>query len=187
MKRFGRLAAALLTASGANAAEPHRASLAAPPEMARASPAGGPAVADAAADFETMKALVGTWRPAERPGSPLRIRFSLTAGGSVLVEEWLRGDRPHSMTVYHLDGREIIATHYCPQGNQPRLVSTAAPRAPSELSFAFRDAADLDTAHESYLVKLGFDLSNRERPLRRETYRQAGVDEASELTLMRAP
>ena len=38
--------------------------------------------------FETMKETLGIWRPAENPNSSLRIRFSLTAGGTVLVEEW---------------------------------------------------------------------------------------------------
>ena len=40
-----------------------------------------------AASFAQMKGLVGFWRQAEKAASPLRIRFSLTAGGTALVEE----------------------------------------------------------------------------------------------------
>ena len=37
--------------------------------------------------LDNMKTLVGIWRQADKPDSPLRIHFSLTAGGTVVVEE----------------------------------------------------------------------------------------------------
>lgn len=148
-----------------------------------AEPAGqGPA--PVAAPFAAMKALVGTWRNADRPESALRIRFSLTAGGSVLVEEWLRGTDPHSLTAYHRDGDALLATHYCPQGNQPRL-ALVPPDGGTTLRFAFRDATDLDRATESFLVALAFDLASPEKLVRRESYQSAGVETQSELTLVR--
>lgn len=139
----------------------------------------------AARRFTEMQQLVGEWRVADRPNSPLRIRFSLTAGGSVLAESWSRNDEPHSLTLYHRDAGAIVATHYCPQGNQPRL--TTLPRATGGLSFTFRDATDLDVSRESYLVALSFDLPKNGVLVRRETYRLNGVDEASELRLVRQP
>ncbi|MFC3307962.1 hypothetical protein [Blastomonas aquatica] len=131
-----------------------------------------------------MKQLVGVWRQVDKPQSPLRIRFSLTAGGTVLVEEWLRGDQPHSMTVYHRDGPDLLATHYCPQGNQPRLIA-ALPVKGDPLRFSLRDATDLDTAQESHLVQLAFVFAGPDRITRAETYRQGGTDEESELQLVR--
>ena len=137
-----------------------------------------------AASFAEMKGLVGVWRQAEKAASPLRMRFSLTAGGSALVEEWLRGSQPHSMTIYHRDGKGLVATHYCPQDNQPRL-ALLPQSAGKVLRFKFRDATDLDAVHESHLVVLAFDLSHEEKIVRSETYRQAGSDEASEMHLVR--
>jgi hypothetical protein len=100
----------------------------------------------------------------------------------VLVEEWRRGDAPHSLTLYHLDGGALLATHYCPQGNQPRLalVSSDAPI----LRFAFRDATDLDP-RESHQHELAFDLSDPAQPVRSEIYRSSSGDEPSRLTLAR--
>lgn len=136
------------------------------------------------AGFETMKKTVGLWRPVENPGSPLRIRFSLTAGGNVLVEEWTRNGQPHSLTLYHRDGAALIATHYCPQGNQPRLaMSPQADR--GVIRFTFKDATDLDAKHESYAVALAFDISNEHMLVRGETYRRKNADEKSELRLVR--
>ncbi|TKD51811.1 hypothetical protein [Sphingomonas baiyangensis] len=139
---------------------------------------------DAATRFDTLKALAGTWRRADAPASPLSIRFSTTAGGTVLVEEWLRGDQPHSMTLYHRDGAALIATHYCPQGNQPRLAMVPG-AADAPLHFALRDATDLDAMRESHLVALSFAQGADGVLVRAETYRQGGADEASELRLTR--
>lgn len=138
----------------------------------------------AGARFDEMKMLAGVWRQSDKPDSLLRIRFSLTAGDSVLVEEWLRGTKTHSLTLYHRDRGRLIATHYCPQGNQPRL----AMQPPSEdkiVRFVFRDATDLDVKRESYLVALGFDLSRQDVIVRSETYRQAGKEELSVMRLVR--
>jgi hypothetical protein len=126
------------------------ADLAAAPPMATAAPLSvAPAPVTAAAAFHQLKSLVGTWRNAERPDSPLRIRFYLTAGGTVLVESWEARGKPHSLTLYHRDGPALLATHYCPQGNQPRLPLTPSGK---NLAFTFRDATDLDPG-ESHLQR----------------------------------
>lgn len=138
----------------------------------------------AASSLGAMAKLVGIWRPAGRAASPLRIRFSSTAGGTVLVEEWSRADQPYSLTLYHRDGAGLIATHYCPQGNQPRL-QLVFPVVGKVLRFAFRDTTDLDAEHEAFLTALAFDLSDPALVVRRETYRKGGVDEYSELKLVR--
>lgn len=134
------------------------------------------------ADFDRLAALAGEWKNAERPESALRIRFTLTAGGTVLQESWYRGDTLHSLTIYHRDGDRLALTHYCPQGNQPTLVQQDDG---TSLAFTFRSATDLDTATESYLHDLSFDLGNPDRPVRRETYRSTEGNETSVLVLQR--
>jgi hypothetical protein len=118
--------------------------------------------------FAELSRLVGVWRPADKPQSTLRIRFYLTAGGTVLVESWEARGQPHSLTLYHRDGPTLLATHYCPQGNQPRLA--LAGRDAYGLHFTFRDATDLDPAKEAHQHNLWFDLANPDRPIRGETY-----------------
>lgn len=118
--------------------------------------------------FAQLSQMVGIWRPADEPESPLRIRFYLTAGGTVLVESWEARGRPHSLTLYHRDGGALLATHYCPQGNQPRLVLSG--RDAGGLRFKFRDATDLNPAQESHLQDLWFDLTDPDRPVRSEIY-----------------
>lgn len=109
--------------------------------------------ADDRAAFEALKPLVGTWQPADKPESPMRVTFELIAGDGVLVENW-RSPTHRSMTVYHLDGDTLLATHYCPQGNQPRLALARA-EADGTLRFEFRDGTNVDVAgghHEALLT-----------------------------------
>lgn len=134
--------------------------------------------------FAQLTRMVGVWRPADKSKSPLRIRFYLTAGGTVLVESWEARGQPHSLTLYHRDGNELLATHYCPQGNQPRLALRG--RDDSGLHFAFRDATDLDPATESHQHDLWFDLSEPDRPIRSEIYSsQDGPGAQERLRLVR--
>jgi hypothetical protein len=143
------------------------AAIAAPPAAAAPPP---PHQAVAASDaFAQLARLTGLWRPADKPASPLRIHFYLTAGGTVLVESWEAAGKPHSLTLYHRDGEALLATHYCPQGNQPRLA--LAGRDQDGLHFTFKDATDLDPATESHQHDLWLDLTDPQRPVRAEIYR----------------
>lgn len=132
--------------------------------------------------FKTISALTGEWQVAEH--ASLRIVFEQTAGGSVIIEKWMQGERMHSLTIYHVDGPRLIATHYCPQGNQPRLAATASGN--GEIRFTFLDATDLDP-NESYQHDLSFERKADGTVLRAETYwGPAGAGDESTLTLLRA-
>jgi hypothetical protein len=140
------------------------------------------AQAGSTVQFGKIAALAGEWRVQERPS--LRIVFEPTAGGSVIVERWMVGERMHSLTVYHLDGERLVATHYCPQGNQPRMVASAAGAA--GVRFAFLDATDLDP-HESYQHDLSFNWNASGTVSRADTYwGPEGAGEESVLTLVLA-
>jgi hypothetical protein len=140
--------------------------LAAPAGARLSAPA--PAAVSAEEAWAQLSKLVGRGRPADRADGSLGIRFYLAAGGTVLVESWERANaEPHSLTLYHRDGAALIATHYCPQGNQPRLA--LAGRDAHGLHFTFRDATDLDPA-ESHQHDLWLDLADPNHPVRTEVY-----------------
>ncbi len=132
--------------------------------------------------FEAIAALTGEWQVAEH--ASLRIVFEPTAGGSVIIERWMRGERMHSLTIYHLDGERLIATHYCPQGNQPRLAATDSDN--DGIRFTFMDATGLDP-NESYQHDLSLERNADGTVSRAETYwGPNGAGEESALTLVRA-
>lgn len=142
-------------------------------------------VAEERSAFDSMKQLVGDWQPEGDDRSSLRIVFELTANESVLLESWMRGDRRHSMTVYHLDGDRLMATHYCPQGNQPRMVSDGFKQA-KVVEFHYQDATNLVDASHSHQHSLRLDFSAENGTLvRGESYLSNGVEDHSELVLVR--
>lgn len=75
---------------------------------------------DGHAAFERLRGLVGTWSfSVDGRPMPDEATFRIAGGGRVLVE-----DMGGMVTMYHLDGDQLLLTHYCNAGNQPRMRMT---------------------------------------------------------------
>jgi hypothetical protein len=73
--------------------------------------------------FEFLAGLEGTWvGRSESGGMPDgTFEFRVTSGGTAIEEREMIGTPMEMMTVYHMDGDALVATHYCMLGNQPHL------------------------------------------------------------------
>jgi hypothetical protein len=129
---------------------------------------------EAAAAFARLSALAGTWSGTWANGRAHSVTYRLSAGGTVLVETWALGPDRESMTVYHLDGQRLLATHYCPQGTQPRLV-LAAGIDPGRLDFTLLDGANLDVPGRSHQHSFTVWLRAADRYERSEHYVENGA------------
>jgi hypothetical protein len=111
-----------------------------------------------AAGFGQLEKLVGTWETADEHGRTIvASEFALTSGGSVVREIMLPGS-PHEMTnVFHLDGPELLVTHYCAGGNQPRM--RARNVAPGRLDFGFDGVTNL-TEEGTYMGELSLVMKD---------------------------
>jgi hypothetical protein len=103
--------------------------------------------------LERLKKLAGTWVQADKDGKPTDQVVSVikvTAGGSA-VHETLFPGQPHEMvSVYTLDGSDLLMTHYCMLGNQPRM--KADPKSPAnQLRFLFAGGSNLDPAKDKHM------------------------------------
>lgn len=136
--------------------------------------------------FSRLSGLAGNWKRAGTDGTQFRIEFELTANDTVLVERWVHDGRTHSLTVYHLDGEALMATHYCPQGNQPRLKMEGG-LDENRVTFDFHDATNLQSLEQSHQHRLSFDLSNMGLVIRGEVYRKGTSENQTEMTLERIP
>jgi hypothetical protein len=73
------------------------------------------------AAFERLRAeLPGRWR-GEIDGHPIVVEYRVSSRGSIVLETWMPGTPAETITAYHLDRDRVMLTHYCAQGNQPRL------------------------------------------------------------------
>ena len=95
--------------------------------------------------------------------------FRQSAGDSVLVETWTLASGRESMTLYTLDGERLLATHYCPQGNQPRL-QFAGTDANGRWQFRFLDGGNLHVPGKSHQQAFWLKLDADGSFERGETY-----------------
>ena len=105
------------------------------------------------AGLERLKKLAGTWVAADKDGKPTDQIVSVikvTAAGSA-VQETLFPGQPHEMvSIYHRDGDDLVMTHYCALGNQPRM--KADPKSPpNQISFKFAGGSNFDPAKDMHM------------------------------------
>jgi hypothetical protein len=147
-----------------------------------AAPAPAQPAEDAATAFASLKTLVGDWEGANERGT-VKVRFHLVAADSVLVETWSMKNGRTSMTVYHLDKADLMTTHYCPMGNQPRLVLAEGPA--GRLNFTFKDATNLRSPTEEHEHSFWIAFDGKNAFKRSETYLSAAESSTSEITFKR--
>src|ERR1700676_2194613 len=78
--------------------------------------AGDPQPTPANSRLEKMKKLAGTWVTADKDGKPtdqVASVIKLTAGGSAVHETLFPGQPQEMVSIYTLDGPDLIMTHYC--------------------------------------------------------------------------
>jgi hypothetical protein len=104
--------------------------------------------------FERFKGLVGDWEVAdaenESQKGKIALRYHLTSGGSAVVETVFPGGDMEMVTVYHRSGAQLMLTHYCHLGNQPRM-RTKGVDDNGELVFHFADGGDLDPGKDTHM------------------------------------
>jgi hypothetical protein len=131
--------------------------------------------------FEKLKALRGQW-VATGPQGTTYISYSPAASDSVLVES-MTGDRqntmaavyPTMMSVYHLDNDRLFMTHYCGQGNQPRMRADKVEG--NRLRFSMIDVTNLPRPEASHMVAVTFTFKDARRFRQDWINRAAGKEE----------
>jgi hypothetical protein len=116
-------------------------------------PSSKPVAKDQQAKLEKLKKLAGTWVAADKDGKPTDQVVSvvkLTAGGSVVHETLFPGQPREMVSIYHIDGGDLVMTHYCMRGNQPRM--KADPKSPAnQIHFEFAGGTNLDPAKDNHM------------------------------------
>jgi hypothetical protein len=72
--------------------------------------------------FDRLTSLKGEWK-GEPDGVKTTLIYTLTADGSVLMEQCRPEGGPEMITMFTVDGDHLIATHYCAAKNQPQMVT----------------------------------------------------------------
>jgi hypothetical protein len=104
-----------------------------------------PAPKPGSAEFERLKALVGTWKGTTDMGQgPLEmtVQYRLLAGGTVLEERVFQGTPMEMVTMFYDKDGKLALTHYCVMGNRPGMVLKSSDA--KTLAFEFDKTCGID-------------------------------------------
>lgn len=103
--------------------------------------------------MQKLKTLVGTWVNTDKDGKPTDEVVSvikLTAGGTALHETIFPGQDHEMVSVYTVDGADVLMTHYCMLGNQPRMKASGKTTG-NKLNFEFAGGSNLDPKKDKHM------------------------------------
>ena len=88
------------------------------------------------------------------------ISIRVTAGGNTVQETLFPGTEKEMVSMYHLDGSDLVLTHYCMEGNQPRMRAreTRGPR----FDFAYDGGTNIDPKRDRHMHSATFDLVGKD-------------------------
>jgi hypothetical protein len=124
--------------------------------------------------LERFKSLAGDWVAAEdgpmsKKGDVVA-RYAVSAAGTAVVETVFPGRPQEMVTVYHADGADLVLTHYCMEGNQPRMRAreTKGPR----FDFAYDGGTNIDPGRDRHMHSASFEFVSADE-IRNEWTEQA--------------
>jgi len=109
-------------------------------------------VTQAAQAFDRMKSLKGEW--VDNSGTfgakdKVAVVYEVIGNGSAVMERLFRG-QPHEMvSIYHLDGDQLVMNHYCAAKNQPRM--KAGRISDKRIDFDFAGGSNFDPAKDTHM------------------------------------
>jgi hypothetical protein len=123
-------------------------------------------------NLDSLSEVEGAWIT-QAAGRSIQVDYRSVSNRSAFVETWRTSSGRETMTVFFMNGRTMLATHYCGQGNQPTLALMES--APGRWKFRLSTATGVDPGESVLTVLL---LEKTQSGLRRtETYRLNGKDE----------
>jgi hypothetical protein len=129
------------------------------------SKAGEPTKSANAQRFEALKQLAGDWVAADKDGKPTDKFISsirVTAAGTAIQETLFPGSDKEMLTIYHLDGADLVLTHYCMLGNQPRM--RAEPTGDvNKIAFKFIGGTNLKSNDEHHMHQATLTIAGKDR------------------------
>lgn len=135
-------------------------------------PQSGPDGEVARAFFGRLTELAGDWRAVSDKGWSEVITYEVIARGSVVMATTAFRDAPHRtmVTMYHMDGDRLVATHYCEARNQPRLVAEEIDLERGRAVFRFDGGGNLEDRDRGHMDQAVIRIVNDDHVRSRWTW-----------------
>lgn len=121
--------------------------------------------------FDRIKALAGEWEGKASDGMVVRTTYRVVSNGSAVMNVLDPGGEHEMITMFHMDGPNVMVTHYCAVGNQPRMVAKPGAKA-DVIEFAFKDVTNVSNAAEGHMYGLTLAITDANHHDQRWTFRE---------------
>jgi hypothetical protein len=128
--------------------------------------------------FETFKSLQGKWA-IQSDGKTLSIEMHYEVGskGSIVTEQFGK-----ELSVIYRDGQDLVMTHFCNGGNQPRLrLKKSTP--PGLLEFEMFDITNLKSPDAAHVQKVIYRIVDEHKMELEIVWRERDSQEPEKYTL----
>ena len=123
---------------------------------------------DAASAMAFLTSTAGEWQsgrqhehggPAAGSGSLVSVKTK--AAGSAVVHTYAAGTPGEMETIFHMDGDQLLLTHYCALQNAPVLRFVKSNK-PGELKFVFQGGTNFDPKVDAHLHDSTFQIKDKD-------------------------
>jgi hypothetical protein len=127
-------------------------------------------VYDAAAAMAFLATTSGDWVSASAQhehggaataGNRPVVSVKTKAAGSAVVHTYAQGTPGEMETIFHMDGDQLLLTHYCALQNAPVLKFVKSNK-PGELKFEFQGGTNFDPAIDAHLHESTFVIKDKD-------------------------
>jgi hypothetical protein len=139
----------------------------------------------AEANFQRLKSLAGEWQGKKPDGKMVGVTYEVVSNGSVVMERMQSDGEPAMITMYHLDGKHLMMTHYCSVMNQPRMRATADSGDENVIQFSLLDVTNLTKATDGHMKKLAITFTDDNHIVTKWTFVENGKEKEGPFELER--
>ncbi len=147
--------------------------------------AAGLAASKSQPEFDQIKSLAGLWEGKAADGRPVHISYKLVSGGTAVMESIDESAETEMVTLYYLDGDQLMMTHYCMANNQPRMRADASTSSTGAIKFTFVDATNLSGPDAGHMHAHSIVWKDAGHVTQQWTWREKGQERVETFELQR--
>jgi len=108
--------------------------------------------------LDRFKSMAGTWEGKSPTGDTSEVTYQLEAGGTTVMAD-MHMSSEEMVSMYYVDGDQLLMTHFCPSNNQPRMKAVISPDLKT-VTFEFLDATNLAGPQAGHMHRAVFLFSD---------------------------
>ena len=128
----------------------------------------------APAGLDQLKQLAGEWEGLNTKGKTVRATYKVISGNTAVMETLIPPDEQEMVTVFYPNGKQLLMTHYCTTGNQPRMRAAVANE--KEVQFNLIDITNLPTPNTGHMGRMQIEFVDANHINESWIWRENGKD-----------